>query len=275
MARATPIEGIKDYAAELANLSNYTDQEIKAATRILATFPQISDEMMQQAMKTMVDFAAFADTSLDHAAIMVGKASMGMTAELMRSGISFSEATKQGGNFVDILKEMNQQIGGQALASVSKVTLVKKSYAELQEQVGRLMEMGYTDALDPIIKKFKELAKELKTAIEKGELDDFIQGIAELAEVAKDTLLDLVDVAKEVGKQFKEIGEDRTYVNWLRDSTKEVTSSIKWYVQLTESLRKWRETIAPILDWPFHFEKPAQPGGEKERREANERLPAH
>ncbi|MFH1113410.1 MAG: hypothetical protein V1792_05770 [Pseudomonadota bacterium] len=67
MGRSIPTSTIHNFASELQKASVYGDEQIAGASRILATFPQITDEMMKPAMQTMVDFAAFANTSLDSA----------------------------------------------------------------------------------------------------------------------------------------------------------------------------------------------------------------
>lgn len=236
MKRSIPTAEIRAYASELQEVSTYGDEAIASAARMLATFPNITDKLMKPAMKTMVDYAAFSGQSLQGAALTLGRASEGLTGILRRQGISLSEATKASKNFVDIMKDINEQVGGQAQVRAStwvgKITQMKNAYGDLQEQVGRIQFEGFVGFFDPITKRFSDLTNAMAKAFEEGKYNALIAKLKELAKFAEETVQGLIDVAVTYATRFKEFLE--------KDET---------IPRIISFLRSMGQTIKTVADW--------------------------
>ena len=103
-------------AAALQNLTTFGDENILMGTKFLLTYKGISNDIMPRVQKTMTDVAALMGGDFKSAANMLGKASMGMIGELRRVGITVDEDVFKMEGFVGVLKQIEQQVGGQAAA---------------------------------------------------------------------------------------------------------------------------------------------------------------
>ena len=118
MGRFTPelernLIGLAD-ALELQ--TGYGNDAIIMAEKYLATYSKISNVLLPRALKVTLDLARGWGIDLRTAANIVGKASMGLTGELTRYGITLSEEAKRTKDFAIILRDIESQVRGQAWA---------------------------------------------------------------------------------------------------------------------------------------------------------------
>ena len=80
-------------ASDLQSVSVYGDEFILNGMKMLMTYRDIGNDVMPRTSKAMVDLAALMKGDMVSAANMLGKASMGMTGELRRAGITVDATT--------------------------------------------------------------------------------------------------------------------------------------------------------------------------------------
>lgn len=109
-------QDILDTAAALQKMSTFGDEAILQGAKFLMTYKGISDDVMPRVMGTMTDLAALMKGDFMSAANMLGKASMGMTGELRRVGITVDQDVWKARGFIGVLEQIEEQVRGQAKA---------------------------------------------------------------------------------------------------------------------------------------------------------------
>jgi phage-related protein len=150
-----------------AGTSLFTDDEILKAQNVLLTFTKVTGEQFEGAMQAGLDMAQALGMDASSASMMLGKALndpvKGLSA-LSRSGVSFTEEQKamveamvEAGDVAGaqnlILKEMEVQFGGSALAATETFTGAQKL---LEEQMNNAKESIGT-ALLPILTRLSNV----------------------------------------------------------------------------------------------------------------------
>lgn len=118
MGRYTPeLSGrLQDLAADMQQVTNYADETTLQGQKFLVTYRGITDELLGRSTAAMLDLAALMGGDVTSAANMLGKASMGMTGELRRVGITVDEQTFKLHGYAGVLAEIEGQVAGQARA---------------------------------------------------------------------------------------------------------------------------------------------------------------
>lgn len=149
---------IQKLASQIQGQGIIGDEELLRGTKFLMTYKGITDDVMPQAMRVMADFAALTGGDVASAANILGKASMGLTGAMARYGITLSDTAKKSKDFALILKEIEEQVGGQnkALADTSAGSLKQFSntWGDLKEVIGDLLKMAIvplTKMIRPIV----------------------------------------------------------------------------------------------------------------------------
>ena len=118
MGRYTPefSAQMQKMASDLQAVTLFGDEATIAGQAFLFTYKQIPDDLMPRATKAMLDLAAKMGGDTTQAANMLGKAAMGLSGELRRTGITIDEDVAKSGDFAKILGQIEQQVGGLAEA---------------------------------------------------------------------------------------------------------------------------------------------------------------
>lgn len=118
MGRYTPelYNELINTAKGLQEVTTFGDEATIQGQKFLLTYKDISDDMLPRASKAMLDLAALMGGDTTQAANMLGKASMGMTGELRRVGITVSRTAYESKGFLGVLEEIEKQVRGQAEA---------------------------------------------------------------------------------------------------------------------------------------------------------------
>lgn len=170
MAAGFTAEQMGEMAASLsasAGMSLFTDDQILGAQNVLATFTKVQGIQFEGATQSALDMAQALGMDVSSAAMMMGKALndpvKGLSA-LSRSGVSFTaeqqamvEAMVEAGDVAGaqnlILKEMEVQFGGSALAATETFegaqVLLAESFNGVKETLG--------NALLPILTKLANI----------------------------------------------------------------------------------------------------------------------
>jgi len=126
-------------AGELQGVTNFGDEVTETGIKFMMTFDQITNELMPRSIKAMQDLAAMmggGESSVVRAANMLGKASMGMTGELRKAGITVDAETYKLKGYAGLLELVERQVKGQAEAQ-RKATA---GYDALGNEIGDVKE---------------------------------------------------------------------------------------------------------------------------------------
>jgi hypothetical protein len=183
------VEGqIKNTASLIQSYSNFGDEAVIEGGKILSTFSKIGNDLMPQTLKTTADLAAFMKTDFVSAANIMGKAAEGQTGQLSRYGISLSETAKKSKDYSLILKEIAQQVGGQAKAmrdASAGTEALGNTIGDTKEKLGELVTAGIKPATEEFNKLFTEINNEDWSEI-KTSIGDVGKLIATLIRTAKE-----------------------------------------------------------------------------------------
>ena len=173
MGRYSPemSDKLQDFASSLQGVTNYGDEATLGGVKFLMTYRAITDGLMPRSIVAMQDLAALmggGPGGLTSAANMLGKASMGMTGELRRVGITVDAATFASKGYVGVLKEIEDQVHGQARAMADPWSQLKNTISDSKEALGGFISIAFEDYAQDMIhllpqmsKSWKEVAKSI------------------------------------------------------------------------------------------------------------------
>lgn len=143
---------LQELASQIQQEGILGDEALLEGASFLTTYGKISDQMLPRTMRVMADLAAKMGGDTTRAANLLGKASMGLVGSLSIAGISLSEQTKNSKNFRDILREIEEQVGGtnKALGATATggITQFKNAFGDLvKENLGEVLAKGISPFL--------------------------------------------------------------------------------------------------------------------------------
>lgn len=236
MNRVTPklSSNLQDLATQIQRQGIIGDEALLEGASFLTTYSAITDDLLPRTMRIMSDFAAKMGGNTVQAANLLGKASMGLTGELSRMGITLSREAKTSKNFKLILSEIEEQVKGmnKALAATDtgKLSQVSNAFGDLQEVLGKEI----VSHLAPILVGITNEALNAKIA-----LDGFNE--AQLETVKQGTLL---------SKLFKGTWE----ASFLNQGIKSMKFMADGLSKMNDNANKFRLTLDGIADMS-QFEK--------------------
>ena len=172
------VKGFTDSMIKLADAqelaTGYGNEQIMSAEHMLATFSTISNKAMPEVLKTTEDLARGWGIDLTQAARIMGVASMGLTGQLTRYGITLSEQAKKTKDFKLILQDIQEQVKGSAEAyrysfEGIKTTFYsvlddgKKIFGRLENAVLGPFFEGATQMINEFNEKFSSVGNNTKT----------------------------------------------------------------------------------------------------------------
>ncbi len=176
-------------AKALSQNTNYTDQAIIEADKMLLTFNGMSEEVMPRATQAMLDMSAVMKTDLSSSAMQIGKALQdpisGMGA-LSKSGFHFSEQQKK---TIQTMMETNNVLGAQSII-LDEIELAYKGHAELQVDAEDLMKNAWTDYTEFLGSKFQPALDAGRMAIA-----DFVKSFIPQIDKAEESRVSFESVA--------------------------------------------------------------------------------
>jgi len=190
MGRTTKDLGlnIKRLASQIQNEGIIGDEALIEGASFLTTYKDITDAMLPRTIRVMADLAAKMGGDTTRAANLLGKASMGLVGSLSIAGISLSDATKESKNFNDILREIEEQVGGtnQALGSTATggITQFSNAWGDVQEKLGGIIAIGISPFLRQMAQDLGGVDVDVKVLGERFRqwIVDSARGLASLAD---------------------------------------------------------------------------------------------
>ena len=171
MGRYTPelSSQLQDLASALQKTTNYGDEATMQGQKFLVTYRDITDDLLPRSSKAMLDLAALMGGDVTSAANMLGKASMGMTGELRRVGITVDANTYKSEGYVGVLRAIESQVSGQAEAmrrATGPWVAIGNTIGDVKEKLGDIIKITFgpfgedlLNIIDLINKKIKEFQK--------------------------------------------------------------------------------------------------------------------
>lgn len=171
MGRYTPelSAELQDLASSMQEVTNFGDEATIAGQKFLMTYKDITDDLLPRSTKVMLDLAALMDGDLVSAANKLGKASMGMTGELTKMGISVTKQTYELEGYEGVLREIETQVKGQARAmreATGPWIAIGMAIGDVKEKLGDVLKKVFNDtgenllfmvsSIDRALGQFKE-----------------------------------------------------------------------------------------------------------------------
>jgi lambda family phage tail tape measure protein len=167
-------EQLQNLAKALQRVTNFGDEATLSAVGFLMTYKGITDDLMPRTIKVMQDLAAKmggGPGSLRNAANMMGKASMGMTGDLRRAGITVESSTFKAEGYLGLLRDIEEQVSGMAAALVDPWKQLHNNIGDAKETLGAFVAIAFDDWardanlwLQRLNDGFDELTEKMKEA---------------------------------------------------------------------------------------------------------------
>lgn len=165
------IKGLQEYAAELQRVSKFSDDSILSMQTQLVSYG-LTGNKLKEVTKLTLDLASAKQIDLSTAANLVGKAFVGETAMLSRYGIIIDENLPLSQKFSEVLRQINDRFGGQAMAQrqtfIGQMDSIKNVFGDFLETIGSAFApiIGKAaDLLGELLARFTTLSPEVKTYI--------------------------------------------------------------------------------------------------------------
>lgn len=150
MGRYTPelSAELQDLASSLQQVTNFGDEATIEGQKFLATYRDITDDLLPRSTKTMQDLAALMQGDMVRAANTLGKASMGMVGDLSRIGITVDKQTYQLYGYAGLLRQIESQVKGQARAmreATGPWIGIGMAIGDVKEKLGDIINIGFKE----------------------------------------------------------------------------------------------------------------------------------
>lgn len=166
-ASAGLVEDTRAFAEAIARTTTFTDDQVVSVAALLAQFGKLKGIQLREATKTTLDLAVALGKSSDEIAEIIAKAAQGNLSGLGR--LIGRDAIENAKSFNDVLKQLNQTVGGTAAAaaatSAGSLKQMANAFGELKDAIGNAILPGIggfaksvTGFLDTLTRRLQGLA---------------------------------------------------------------------------------------------------------------------
>lgn len=248
------MEQAQAFASKMQSMTGLADEKFLDAQRTLANYRVVGTQA-QQAISAAYALSANQGMEFEAALMLIARAAAGSTSTLTRYGIVLDKNVKEGEKFDAVLKQINEQFGASAQAtmgdSITKVNALKESWGDFQEQVGA----GLTQAFVPLVDFLTWAVGLLQKLFASGANQfDWMFGLIQTGVAGTKTAL--LGMAAVAVKSFEKIISVGAKLHLLPQGVAEVaqradewiTQATKDAAQQTATLNRMRSSITDI--WP-------------------------
>lgn len=144
------------HAGALQQSTTFGDEQIIAAQAMLATF-KLSEEQIKKIIPLTLDMAAATGTDAVRAAVLMGKAAVGVTGELSRYGIIVDKTDLKNRGLAAVLDEVRLNFGGTAKAVAKEGIGPLIQFGNLVGDIKERLGAALIPALSAIVAVLKEI----------------------------------------------------------------------------------------------------------------------
>lgn len=187
-------KGYLDLARALQRTTTFGDEAVISGMKMLMTYRDIGENVIPRAVKAMADLSALTGRDMVASANLLGRASMGLTGELRRVGITVDKVVYKQRGFLGLLEQIESQVGGQAAALARTKSGGMEQYlnivSDLKERLGSLtldMKMEFVPVLRDIVIQMSDWMDEQKKLQDLG-LPNWFDNMAKSAKRLADVL---------------------------------------------------------------------------------------
>jgi hypothetical protein len=131
---------LQQYASSLQSTTTFGDEAVLKGMALASTFGMQGDKL-KDTTRLALDFATATGRDLTMAMNLLGKASVGETAELKRYGIIIDQNIPKNEKFAAVLAQMEQRFGGSAAAARQSLggalTALGNQFGDIMEGIGK------------------------------------------------------------------------------------------------------------------------------------------
>ena len=175
MGRFTPTlrDNLLDVASALQGMTNFGDEATIEGQKFLITYSAITDDLLPRTTRAMVDLAALTGKDMVAASNLLGKAALGYTSELQRSGITVDKNAFKMKGFLGVLEQIELQVAGQAVAqreATGSLVALGNVIGDVRESMGDLLKLALEPIASVLLDLFNKLTKRIKALQAEGQL---------------------------------------------------------------------------------------------------------
>jgi hypothetical protein len=146
------LSSLQNLNSALSEKTKYDDDATASGESVLAGF-KLTGTQLETIVPLLQDYASKTGKDLPTAATTLGKAINGQGAALKKIGINFKDTGSEAGNFTELQKDLNAQVGGfaedEGKSATGQAAILANQYGEVQEAVGQdllpvLIKLGST-----------------------------------------------------------------------------------------------------------------------------------
>lgn len=185
--RSMPMEEIDGFIKKLAHLTKYDDDQLVAAAKRLAIFPDITGKNLEKALKVSADLASFKGMDVGSAAQTIGRAAGGQFRRLEMMVGKFSAATKESKNFGAVLDELDKKLGGAAGVELEtyggKLQKISNVSEELRKRFGEMLEPAANLWAGQKLSWMQSIDEQLDKSVKGGKLKEVQESLQNLVRI--------------------------------------------------------------------------------------------
>lgn len=243
------MEQAQAFASEMQNATGLADEKFLDAQRTLANY-QVVGTQAQEAIRAAYALSANKGTEFEAALMSIARAAAGSTSTLRGYGIVLDQSIKEGDKFEAVLKQINEQFGASAQATmgdaITKTNALKESWGDFKEQVGA----GLSEAFVPLVGYLTDGVQLLQKLFTAGGnyFDAAFGWIQTLASGGKTAFLGLAAVAVKSLSQIISVGSKLRLIpkgvaeaaqradDWISQATKDAAHQTAVLNRMTRSV---------------------------------------
>lgn len=206
-------DDLLDVAGGLQKMSTYGDEAIVQGEKFLLTYKDITVDLLPRTAAAMVDIAALMGGDMKAAAEKLGKASLGMTSELLEYGIVIDSTVYQSKGFFGVLEQIEAQVKGQAAAiratDSGGLIAFGNAVKDVEEQFGKAITSIKANIARSLLPSVEDVESRLKKWMKTDEFKKWVDDTARAVfDLVKSGLTNIGKITEAMGTAYDVIAEN-------------------------------------------------------------------